>query len=100
MSRYSYAGTFKNPAEGYYVKEVGDHYEIWVRYDRESDRSARPDEPLKKKGQVLKFDEQEDAIESIESTREFFEEDYDSYLEENHLEISRMEAYEQFRNEY
>jgi len=112
MSRYTYAGEFKNPTENYYVKavavteadefdnlsETGDFvYEVWVRYDRESDGSARPDNKIEKAGQ---FEEADEAEEWIEGVREFFEDDYSDYLEENRYEIARMEQYENFRNEY
>lgn len=97
MSRYSYAGKFVNPTEGFFVKLVDDHYEVWVRADRQEDGSCEPDH---KHTGAPDFDEAEDAAEWIEGTAEFFEQDYDDYLDENSYEIARMEAYEDFRNEY
>lgn len=46
------------------------------------------------------FDEEADAIDSIEATEEFFERDYEQYVEENHYEIAQIERYEMWRNEY
>lgn len=97
MSRYTYAGPFRNPTEGFYVKAVDEHFEIWVRSDRAKDGSAPPDH---KHTSAPNFNEPEDAEEWISNLREFFEDDYDEYLEENHAEIARMEAYEDWRNEY
>lgn len=91
MSKYSYAGKFVNPADHWFVKEVDDHFEIWVLKDDGTDR------PHSSAGH---FEDYEDAAEYIESVRERFEEDYDQYLEENGAEIARMEAYEDWRNEY
>jgi hypothetical protein len=113
MSRYSYAGEFKNPAESYFVKEVelydGDdsettEFQIWVKESRRCDcgcpnctamiEEERPTRPLQK------FPTHEDAVDSIEATEEFFERDYEEYQEENHYEIAQMERYEAFRREY
>lgn len=97
MSRYSYAGPYRNPTEGFFVKEVGDHFEVWIREDRDADGSCPPD---RKHTKTPKFDEAGDAHEWIEALSESFEEDYDDYLEENRFEIAQMERYEAFRNEY
>ena len=96
MSRYNYAGKFVNPTEGFYVKPVGEHFEIWVRADRAPDGSAPADH---KHTSAPEFEEHEDAQDWITGTAEFFEEDYDDYLEENRYEINMMERYEAFQNE-
>ena len=46
------------------------------------------------------YEDYSDAEDHIQSIEEFFEEDYENYLEENHDEIVRMERYEDWRNEY
>lgn len=97
MSRYTYAGEYKNPCTNMYVKEVGDHFEVWVRSDRDSDGSAPPDH---KHSSAPNFDEAGDADEYITDLHDGFEEDYDNYLEENRYEINLMERYEAFKNEY
>lgn len=97
MSRYTYAGPWRNPTESWFVQEVSGKFEVWKRYERESDGSCKADAPF---NPPKVFDCGEDAEEYISDIKEFFEEDYDDYLEENHYEIARMEAYEQFRNEY
>ncbi len=97
MSRYTYAGKFINPTEGWYVKEVRGKFEIWIKFDREEDGSAKAD---RRHNSSPRFEEAEDAGEWIENTREFFEDDYENYLEENHDEIVAMERYEDFKNEY
>ena len=93
----TYAGPYRNPTEGFYVKQVGEHYEIWVRADRDSDGSAPPDH---KHSSAPNFDEWEDASDYIRDLREHFEEDYDQYLDEHHDEIAAMERYENFCNEF
>lgn len=98
MSRYSYAGNFKNPADNYFVKEVGDHFEVWVRSDRRANGSAPADRKARFRGRN-RFDEHEDAADYIASIGEFFENDYSDYLEENRYELAQMERYEAFRNE-
>lgn len=104
MSRYTYAGKFKNPTEGWYVKPIGDLYYVFIRSDREPDGSASPDHLHSRHGDIEDlrdgFEEAEEAEEFIAGTHEFFEADYERYCEENHAEIARMEAYEAFRNEY
>jgi hypothetical protein len=97
MSRYTYAGAYRNPTKSFYVKQVGEHYEVWVRSPRNRDGSAPADHPHSR---GLKFDEPDEAEDWIEGISEFFEKDYDNYLEENHYEIAQMERYEAFRNEY
>lgn len=96
MSRYTYAGPFQNPTDRFYVKAVGDHFEIYIREDRASDGSAPPDRPHKG---GMKFPEAGDAAEWLEDERQGFEEDYDDYLEENRFEISQMERLEAFERE-
>lgn len=99
MSRYTYAGRFQNPAENYIVKPVRGGFGIFVREDkRQSDGSIPPDRRCN--GRLSKtFQDDFDAHETIEGVREFFEEDYDQYLEENHDSIVQMERYEAFQNE-
>ena len=48
----------------------------------------------------LTFGEAEDVEEWIANLSEFFEQDYDDYLEENRYEIVQMERYEMWKNEY
>jgi hypothetical protein len=105
MSAYTYAGPYKNPTAGMFVKEVGDLFYIFIRSDRAPDGSAGPDRPHTRHGRdqtVLEngFEEAEDAEEWIAQTSEFFDRDHEQYCEENHADIARMEAYEAFRNEY
>lgn len=118
MSRYSYAGPFRNPTEDWKVipNPQGEGY-VWgipitdkeivdfirdERYQEAKELQELKDSTggyrLHTKNQV--FEEEEEAIESLEALEEFFEEDYDQYLEENHHEIVQMERYEQWRNEY
>lgn len=103
MSRYTYAEPYRNPTEGMYVKEfVNDaqdewQYEIWVRQERAEDGSAPPDH---KHTSAPTFDTMEDANEWLDGLSEFYEQDYEQYLEENHTELVRMELYELWRNEY
>lgn len=104
MSRYTYAGDYKNPTTGWFVQPVGDYYYVFVRSDRAKDGSAEPDRLHTRHGDISDpqngFDEPEDAEEWIAHTEQFFDEDHERYCEENHHEIARMEAYEAFRNEY
>lgn len=98
MSRYTYAGTFQNPTTDWIVKSVGKQFGIFIRTpERAEDGSIAPDR--KHKSAPL-FDDSEDAQEYIDAKSDFFEEDYDEYLEENRYEINQMERYEAFRNEY
>src|SRR4051812_20853907 len=104
MSRYTYAGPFKNPTEGWYVKGIfspdGDHeprFQIWIHHDREKDGSAEPD---RRHTSAPEFECEEEAAEYIQGMQEFFEEDYSEYLDENGPEIARMEMYEDMRDEY
>lgn len=99
MSRYSYAGPFTNPAENYIVKPVRGGFGIFVRTkDRRPDGSIPKDR--RATGRLKRvFKESDDAHEYIQGVKEFFEEDYDQYLEENHDSIVQMERYEAFRNE-
>src|SRR5262249_50838669 len=117
MSRYSYAGDFKNPTEGWQVipNPNGDGYVIGVPIDPKEiiamtaagDPDAQALAEMYQKndgyrphtnGQV--FADPEDAHASVESIEEFFEEDYDAYLEENSHAIAQMERYEMWRNEH
>lgn len=113
MSRYTYEGKFMNPTEGFHAQETreGIGY-VWVRervkcdcgcpnckhyneVDRLHTMHGDPEHPVKGfEGGA------EEAEEWIEAQREFFEEDYDNYLEEHHDDIVRQERYEQWRNEY
>lgn len=97
MSRYSYAGKFVNPTEGWFVKPVGKKFGIFIRQERKANGSAPPD---RRHTTAPLFAEHEDAVEYITDKREFFEEDYDAYLDENHDSIVAMERYEAFRNEF
>lgn len=97
MSRYTYAGPYKNPTEGFFVKQVREHFEVWIREERAEDGSCAPD---RKHRSSPKFEEAGDAQEWIDALHEDFEQDYESYLEENRYEIAQMERYEAFRNEY
>lgn len=115
MSRYTYAGEFSNPTQNFIVVENpdGEGFIIGVKQDAKAvlsdllngvitmdeanvlnSRGWRPHT----KGQM--FEDDSDAHEWIEGTAEFFEQDYNDYLEENSFEICRMEQYEDFRNEY
>lgn len=90
---WAYTGT------AYIVKPVRGGFGIFVREDE-----RRPDGSIPKDrratGRCRKtFAEPEDAEQFIEDLREFFENDYDDYLEENHAELARMEQYEAFLNE-
>jgi hypothetical protein len=69
-------------------------WQVWVRSDREKDGSAEADRPHTS-GRV--FASEDEALEWIEGSAEFFEQDY---LEENGPEIARQERYEMWRNEY
>lgn len=109
MSRYTYAGPFKNPTEGWTVEQYADdHPEHAGKYyvaipvfcDCGSECCDRRQLGTRPHTRYDAFDEYEDAIECIEDTEQFFEEDYDQYLEENSHEIARMEAWEDFKNEY
>lgn len=107
MSRYSYHGEYVNPADSYFVKEIADgrfaegvRFEIWVR-SRERNRDGSIDADRKGKFRFNNsFTDQDAAEEAIDSIHEFFEDDYDNYLEEHHDEIVWQERYEQYRNEY
>lgn len=97
MSRYTYAGKFVNPTEGWYVKEAKDGlFEIWVRSDRNADGSADPDH---RHTSAPRFEDDGEAAEYISDMRDVAEQDYDDYLEENHDDIVRQERYEDWRNE-
>lgn len=96
MSRYTYAGPYRNPTEGFYVKTVGDKFEVWLHFNREADGSAQPD---RKHTSAPSFDEAEDAGQYIEDLHSFFEDDYSDYLEENHSELAAQDRYEAFLNE-
>lgn len=101
MSRYSYdVNNYRNPTEGFYVKEIDGLYFVFIREDRAADGSCPPDRKHNAKWNAKGFEEAGDAQETIDSMHESFEEDFDSYLEENRYEIAQMERYEAFRNEY
>lgn len=100
MSRYTYAGPFKNPTEGFFVKQQGQRFYVFIREDRRADGSCPADRKHNASWNKRGFEEACEAEETIEQLRESFEEDYDDYLNENHDDIVRMEQYENFRNEY
>lgn len=63
MSRYTYAGPFKNPVHDWYVKENNEgKYEIWIKHEREADGSAIADT---KHTSAPTFDEDEEAHDYI-----------------------------------
>lgn len=100
MSRYSYAGEFRNPASNYFVKEVRGRFQVWVRSDRAADGSAPSDRPMRARGgKTPTFDEADEAQDYIDGVSEFFEADFEQYLDENRFEIAQMERFEAFRNE-
>lgn len=115
MSRYTYAGEYRNPTESFGVapNPDGEGFIITIALSADEilrelingtitneeaalqrERGWRPHT----KGTV--FDEHEDADEWIEGTAESFERDYDDYLEENSYALRQMEMYEMHRNEY
>lgn len=105
MSRYSYAGTYRNPTEGFFVKEEADGlFYIYVRDDRAADGSAAPDSKhtmhTRARSPVPGFEEHSEASECITQLAEAADEDYERYREENHFEIAQMERYEAFMQEY
>lgn len=97
MSRYTYAGPFQNPTTGWIVKPVRGGFGIFTRATERRPDGSMPADRRHTSRKVFK--EEDDALEWIEGTREFFEEDYDAYLEENHDSIVQMERYEAFQNE-
>lgn len=98
MSRYTYAGEFKNPTEDFIVKPVGKKFAVFIRTKERDARGAIPADRRHSNGKL--FAEPEEAEEWIEGLREFFEEDFDDYLEENHDSIAAMDRYEQFKSEF
>jgi hypothetical protein len=122
VSRYTYAGPFTNPTLGWQAIEnpdtsvggwvvgipiTNDEIVSLMRHDvrAASELLALKDQTggyrLHTAGKVFKGEDAEDqAMEYINDLEQFFEEDYDQYLEENSHEICRMERYEQWRNEY
>jgi len=104
MSRYTYAGPFTNPTTNFMVlpNPQGDGYIIGVRQFCECGAAccSRPELEPRPHTEGRVFEEAEDAGDWIESTAEFFERDYEDYLEENSHSIRQMELYEQFKNEY
>jgi len=110
MSKYTYAGDFTNPAEHFVVvqneaddAEEGDEptYIIGVKDYCQcgSPCCSKPLLGVHPHTGGMVFADQDDAYDWIESLRERFEEDYDSYLQENSYEIRQMEMYEMFKNE-
>jgi hypothetical protein len=114
MSRYTYAGKFVNPTEGFVARENDEGLGfVWITervpcdcgcprctaYDEvERLHSMHGKDP---KNPIKGFEGgAEEAAEWIEQTAQGFEEDYDNYREENHYEIARMEQYEDWKNEY
>lgn len=108
MSRYSYAGPYKNPAQDFYVDQDPRDGLFYVYLTEEVHCQCGSDECLgtashkrKHRGKWnVGFEEAGDAHEVIDQIHQSFDEDYESYLEENRYEIVQMERYEQFRNEY
>lgn len=122
MSRYTYAGPFRNPTEGWeaipnpdtnvggYVIGIPITDEEIVQALRRGSKEAKELLALRdstggyrlhtNKKVFTGEDAEDDAREYIENLEEFFERDYDNYLEENHHEIAQMERYEMWRNEY
>jgi hypothetical protein len=128
MSRYTYAGDFVNPTTGWVVipnpnpiRRADDDSiiesfiigipitdgEIVQVLRNEGADAANELLALRDKTGGYRphtsetvFMNEDDATEYIESLEDFFEQDYDDYLEENHFELVRMERYEMWRNEY
>lgn len=98
MSRYTYAGDFQNPTTGWIIKPVGKKFGIFIRSTERADNGSIPADRRHTSAPLFASDD--DAAEWIEGTAEFFEQDYDDYLEENHDSIAQMERYEAFRSEY
>lgn len=98
MSKYTYAGDFQNPTQDWIVKPVGKKFGIFIRSTKRREDGSIPAD--RRHSSAKLFSDEEDAHEYILGMNEFFEEDYDQYLDENHEEIARMERYEAFRNEY
>ena len=108
MSRYTYAGPFKNPTEGWTVEQYPEGHEhagkFFVGVPEFCECGAaccsKPQIGVRPHTKANLFEEAEEAHEWIEGTEEFFEQDYEEYLEENSHEIARMEQYEAWKNEY
>lgn len=117
MSQYSYEGDFINPAGSFIVvpnpNEEKGGYIIAVKVStndilQELINGAITSEEaynLRLKGwrphtNNTVFEDEDQAVEWIEGLEEFFEQDYEDYLEENHHSIVQMERYEMWRNEY
>lgn len=98
MSRYTYAGPFVNPTTDWIVKPVGKKYGVFIRTAERGENGSIPAD--RRHTSAPLFAEPEEASEYIDGMNEFFEEDYDQYLDENHDSIAQMERYEAFRNEY
>lgn len=104
MSRYAYAGPYKNPTEGMKVmfNEGTQRYYIAVPDYCEcgNECCSRPLLGYHPHTGDMLFNDEDEAYEWLEGTEEFFERDYEDYLEENHDDIVRMEQYEAYKNEY
>lgn len=103
MSRYSYAGDFRNPTEGWQVREnsEGKYIVVVPRYcECGSVCCSHPILEMTPHTRGDVFEDEDTAHEWIESVEESYERDYDDYLEENHDAIVQMERYEQWKREY
>lgn len=103
MSRYTYAGPFRNPTDGWVIRPTGEEdadgleiVGVYSKSERNADGSCTADTLIKT---FAGDDAGDDASEYVEGRREFYEEDHSDYLEENRFEINRMERYESWRNE-
>ena len=103
MARFSYDGPFRNPAENLGVF-LDPNDGLYYRGRKVPCECGCPNCTATLLVKANPNDEgSEDAgdvAEAIDDEAEFFEQDYDQYLDENHHAIARMEAYEMWRNEY
>lgn len=105
MAKYSYAGEFRNPADGFRCSEVPDANGKWfvevpIHCECGSECCNRKITGYRPHTNGIRFDEPDEVDEWIDNVAEKFERDYDNYLEENRHAIVQMERYEQWRNEY
>jgi hypothetical protein len=104
MAQYTYAGDFSNPTEDFVVQGPNEEGQYWIGVKAYCECGyqccSRPQTGVRPHDNGLLFDDFEQAYDWIEGVEEFFEQDYDSYLEENRHAIVQMERYEQWRNEY
>lgn len=104
MSKYTYAGDFKNPVDEFNVEPNpnGEGFVITVNVYCEcgSPCCSRPKLGTRPHTSGKVFTDEDEAHEWLESLEQDFEEDYDNYLDENRHSIAQMERYEMWRNEY